>query len=108
MSELPDSIFKRWVHSFEEDAGDVAVYRPRDYDFPLARGRRGLEFKKDGGFIEYRIGPTDAPLGVPGRWRSEGPNQVRIIFTDHRKSPYVLEIVYCDGELLKVRRSPPP
>ncbi len=28
--------------------------------------------------------------------------------TDHRKSPYVLEIVYCDGELLKVRRSPPP
>ncbi len=95
MSELPDSIFKRWVHSFEEDAGDVAVYRPRDYDFPLAR-------------VEYRIGPTDAPLGVPGRWRSEGPNQVRIIFTDHRKSPYVLEIVYCDGELLKVRRSPPP
>jgi hypothetical protein len=105
MSQLPAGIFRRWVHSFEEDAGDVAVYRPVDYDFPLARGRRGIEFKRDGEFVEYSIGQTDAPLGSPGTWRSEGPNRASITFTD-RPSAYTLEIVDFDGNLLKVRKSP--
>jgi hypothetical protein len=45
---MPSAIFKHWVHSWEEDTEDVAVYRPSDYQFPLSRGRDGFEIKKNG------------------------------------------------------------
>jgi len=104
VSDLPNGIFKRWIHSFEEDSEDGAVYRPPDFDFPLARGRKGLELKEDSEFIEYTIGRTDAPHGNPGRWQPEGANRVRVTFTDERISPRTLEILYCDGKILKLRK----
>jgi len=48
---LPSQIFRRWTHSREEDRADILVYRPKDYPFPPARGREGLEFRKNGEFI---------------------------------------------------------
>lgn len=48
MIELPESIFRKWGHSFEEDSDGVTVYRPSDFSFPRARGRAGIEFKADG------------------------------------------------------------
>src|SRR5262245_50526487 len=36
---LPEEVFGRWVHSREEDAGGVRVFRPADYQFPPSRGR---------------------------------------------------------------------
>ncbi len=45
MSDLPPELFQHWMHSHEEDSGDVQVYRPADYDFPPARGRRGFELQ---------------------------------------------------------------
>lgn len=52
---------QRWWHSFEEDHDDVRVYRPEGFDFPPARGRRGLELRPDGTCIEFTIGRGDAP-----------------------------------------------
>src|SRR3954447_20073185 len=40
----------QWMHSFEEDHGDVVVYRPATHDFPRARGRDGLGFGPAGPF----------------------------------------------------------
>lgn len=104
MNELPKEIFRRWGHSFEEDTGDIVVYRPAEYAFPLARGRRGIEFKPDGTFIDWAIGPADVPHGVNGHWRIEDPGFVRVFFEGNIRAPRVLEILQCDAGVLKVRQ----
>ncbi len=67
MGELPHELFRRWLHSHEEDEGDVRVYRPAGYDLPPARGRRGIEFRPDGELLVYAPGPADKPVATPGR-----------------------------------------
>jgi hypothetical protein len=67
MSDVPEELFRRWVHVREEDEDDVRVYRPADSDIPPARGRRGIEFRHDGGLLVYGPGPDDRPTAAPGR-----------------------------------------
>src|SRR5438067_5415234 len=50
---------KHWIHSHEEDKGDVKVYRPSTFNFPLSRGRDGFEIMQNGTFIMYSIGKAD-------------------------------------------------
>lgn len=64
---MSDEPLGRWVHSREEDEGDLRVYRPAGYDLPPARGRRGIEFLPGGGLVVYGPGPADKPVGEPGR-----------------------------------------
>lgn len=106
MNKLPNEIFRKWGHSFEEDTGNMTVYRPAEYDFPRARGRAGIEFKPDGKFIDWGIGLTDAQRGVNGHWRMEGPGRVRISFEGNVRPPRILEILQCDAGVLKVRQLP--
>ena len=105
MADLPDEIFRKWQHSFEEDASGVTVYRPTDYNFPRARGRAGIEFARDGKFTEWAIGPGDAQRGMPGRWTVEGPNRVRISFEPGTRAARVLEILQHDANVLRVKQS---
>jgi hypothetical protein len=105
MTELPDEIFRKWMHSFEEDTDGIIVYRPAEYEFPRARGRDGIEFRSDGVFIDWEIGRTDALRGINGRWEMEGPGRVRILLEEGRE-PRILEILQCDAEILKVREFP--
>ncbi len=77
----------RWVHSHEEDEGDVRVYRPAGYDLPPARGRRGLEFRPDGEVVVYGLGQTDKPQAM-----------ARITPPDD-----ALEIVSAEPDRLRVR-----
>ncbi len=106
MTELPKEIFRRWTHSFEEDTDGVIVYRPVEYDFPLARGRRGIEFRPDGVFIDWEIGSTDASHGINGRWKVEGPGNVLVSFEGNFRESRILEILQCDAGILKVRELP--
>lgn len=106
MNELPNEIFRRWGHSFEEDTEDITVYRPSEYPFPPARGRAGIEFRSDGEFIDWTIGPTDASHGISGHWRMEGSRRVRVYFENNIRAPRVLEIIQYDMEVLKVRQLP--
>lgn len=63
----------RWTHSSEEDHDGVSVYRREDFAFPPARGRRGVEFRPDGTFVEWLLGRGDAPEAAqPGRWQPTG------------------------------------
>lgn len=63
----------RWTHSFEEDHDGITVYRRDDFAFPPARGRRGVEFRPDGTFVQLSIGRGDAPEpGATGRWSAAG------------------------------------
>ncbi|SDX81119.1 hypothetical protein SAMN05660209_01331 [Geodermatophilus africanus] len=101
MTDPTTALTGRWLHSFEEDHGDVTVYRPPDHDFPPARGRRGIEFAPDGSFTEWAIGRGDAPQAVPGRWRTAAAGQFEV--TTERTGDRVLEVVHQDPERLEVR-----
>lgn len=61
-------LVQSWVHSYEEDSADQAVYRPENFTFPTSRGRGGFDLKLDGTAIQFGPGPTDQTATLPGRW----------------------------------------
>ncbi|MFI9310871.1 hypothetical protein [Streptomyces triculaminicus] len=103
MSELPPELFRRWVHSYEEDAEGVTVYRPGGHPLPPARGRRGMEIVPDGTFVDRPIGSRDVPGEVVGRWASEDGRTLVVSFPGADRPGRALEIVHCDKDVLKVR-----
>lgn len=101
---VPSCLFQYWVHSFEEDTEGVTVYRPADYAFPPARGRRGMELAADGTFVDHPVGRGDAPDTVPGHWRLVDSRQLAISFPQSSGRPdRDLEILRCDKDILEVR-----
>lgn len=67
----------RWIHAFEEDAGDGAVYRPATEDVPLSRRpRRRLLLQADGSARVWIPGPDDRAIEVDAAWRREGDSFV--------------------------------
>ncbi len=62
-----------WVHVFEQDTSDGAVFRPEDTDIPLARRpRERLELSPDGSATLLMPGPDDRLVPHPATWREEG------------------------------------
>lgn len=105
MEGISDCLYdKHWIHSHEQDSGEVQVYHPDTYKFPPSRGRRGFEIKEDGQFIQYGIAPDDRPKRNEGRWFSEGTNTLRIDFAANRTKHYKIKIVSCDNDTLKIQR----
>ena len=100
---LPSSIFRRWTHSQEEDQVDILVYRPKDYLFPPARGREGLEFRENGEFIRYQIAPADGSLAILGQWSVQNIGLVEVQFPNQSISSYTFTILECDEQILKIR-----
>ena len=98
VADLPPELFRRWMHSHEEDSGDLRVYRPASYPFPPARGRRGLEFKPDGELVLYGPGPSDKPAATTSRWSSAGSGRVKL-------GDRELEIVSVEPDRLTLRAS---
>lgn len=104
MGELPHELFRRWLHSHEEDEGDVRVYRPAGYDLPPARGRRGLEFRPGGELLVIGPGPADKPQAATGSWEAAGEHRARVSLPS-ADEPQELEIVSVDPDRLTVRWS---
>jgi hypothetical protein len=98
VADLPPELFQHWMHSHEEDSGDVQVYRPADYPFPPARGRRGFELRPDGEALLYGPSPSDKPEATAGRWSLSAPGRVRL-------GDRELEIVSVSGDRLTARWS---
>ena len=93
-----------WVHVFEEDTEEGAVYRPEDEDIPLSRRpRERIELRSDGSARVLEPGPDDRFVEHPATWAVEeggvvirkraGAPSLRII----RQSPSRL-IVRTKGE----------
>lgn len=104
--ELPQELFRSWGHSREEDQPGITVYRPTGYHFPPARGRRGIEFRADGSFVDWAIGPADGSQGIAGKWQIEAPGRVRVSFEESSRPARILEIQQVDENILKVREKP--
>lgn len=100
MNELPNEIFKKWRHSFEEDRDDIIVFRPEEFNFPSARGRSGVEFKPDGTFIQTNIGPTDVNQFLKGQWKMENSDNLRTVVDGNKQK---LEIIERREDILRVR-----
>ena len=94
----------KWVHSHEDDKGEVEAYRPDSYQFPPSRGRRGFTMQKDHGFINYEIAPTDGILERKGKWKNESDNTISILFgKDDKNRNFKLEFVSYEKNLLKLK-----
>jgi hypothetical protein len=99
-----DELLGRWLHSHEEDEGDVRVYRPAGYDLPPARGRRGLEFRPDGELLVIGPGPADKPeTAAGGHWEAAGVHRARVSLPDGGERQ--LEVVSVEPDRLAVRWS---
>jgi hypothetical protein len=102
MSTPLQGLARRWVHSFEEDHDDVAVYRPVEYAFPPARGRDGIEFADDGSYTEWTVGRGDAREPLPGRWETAEARTLAV--TTERGGAQLLDVVQLAPDRLEVRR----
>ncbi len=98
-------LLRHWIYSHEEDTKEVAVYRPVGYAFPRSRGRVGFNLMKDGKLTYYGIGGTDRSLQSSGRWTFLGrQNRLKMNLDNEGMQPFELEIVFCNEEMLKVKR----
>jgi hypothetical protein len=104
LEDLQTCILRHWIHSHEEDAQGVVVYRPANYNFPPSRGRIGFDFREGGELVYYGIARADGSEESSGSWVIEGPNRVRIKVDSERVQPFVLQVVSCYDQALKVRR----
>jgi hypothetical protein len=95
-------IATRWVHVFEEDTADGAVYRPDSGDIPLSRRpRQQIAFSSDGRALLFAAGPDDRLVARPAVWREsdeeqesrDGETEVRIV----DRSPQRLVVRFRDG-----------
>jgi hypothetical protein len=66
-----------WVHVFEKDTPEGAVYLPEDADIPLSRRpRERIELGADGKATLLLPGPDDRFVAQPARWTEEGDDVV--------------------------------
>ena len=81
---------RRWVHVFEEDTAQGAVYRPQDGPIPLSRRpREHIELSSDGSARFFAPGPDDRPVERTATWievnnalvvrTDEGDAEIRIV-----------------------------
>ncbi|MFI0405792.1 hypothetical protein [Actinomadura sp. 3N508] len=92
----PPDVTGAWVHAFEEDTPEGAVYHRDDPDHPFPparRPRRRFEFRPDGAYIERRPGRDDRLNEVRGRWEAQGTDRVAVTFPDGDGSPFTLTVL---------------
>lgn len=113
-SKISELLYGKWLNSYEEQmTGDTLIYRPTNFPFPLSRGRKGIEFLKEGQFIEHGFGPDDRPVKFEGEW-IYGKETQTLEITFHKlevnpmpvtvksRTGYVLKIATLENGLLKL------
>jgi hypothetical protein len=95
-----------WVHVFEEDGPDGAVYRPEDGEVPLSRRpRERLSLSPDGSARLVVGGPDDRLREVEARWtEKEGEITVSVPARAAAGSATTLRVRVQSSDCLLVRR----
>jgi hypothetical protein len=103
----PSTVFRRWIHSREEDVAGVEVYRPEGFPFPPSFGRDGFEIRADGRFVQTDVGPADGTVTSHGHWRQVASRRLQVRFTDAHPG-FTFDILQVDGTVLRIRRRTGP
>ena len=105
MSIQENHLVKKWLHLHEEDTATQLVYRPADYAFPPARGRRGYEFLPNHSCNYIGISPRDGPAteSCSWEWKAGEPPEIVLSFARGRKD--VLRVISLDSDRLIVQKS---
>ncbi|PYQ00624.1 MAG: hypothetical protein DMF82_21620 [Acidobacteria bacterium] len=101
-TEPRDWLHQEWVHSHEEDRADEMVFRAASYPFPLSRGRRSIDLRRDGTVKHARPGPTDRRQISEGRWEIDG-DTLRLSPASGSQAAEVLRIVSAAPDRLVLR-----
>jgi hypothetical protein len=95
-----------WIHSWEEDAGDIEVYR-RFFDFP-SFPRDAFELLRDHTFIQEEVDSTGSVVTeqARGRFRQPADDRLTVSFGDGVHAGFTLQAVELSQDLglLRVRR----
>lgn len=88
-----------WTHSFEEDEGDIQVYRPSNsFAFPPARrARETLEFAMPGQIVTGIPGPDDKLQRTSSSLTPMGMGRFRI------GEARVIEVIQSASDILKLK-----
>jgi len=100
---LPDSLYQRWIHSYEEDTSETLVFRTSAHSFPPARGRDGFEIRADGTFTLLGPSGNDRSTAVTGHWVHSKNWILLVSFSDSHLNREV-HIISVNPQLLCIRR----
>lgn len=105
MSQFSRLFATGWVHVFEEDTAEGAVYRPENADIPLSRRpRERLALEAGGRARLYTQGPDDRYVEQPATWREEG----KTLVIEGRGGHPRLRVIEWSPTRLVVAAEPPP
>ncbi len=102
--QITKEIIGTWLHSHEEDGATEAVYRPGDYDFPPARGRRGYEFRSDHTCSSIGIAARDGSIRTSCTWKVTKGAEPAVVLTYADGREEVLRLVSVDADRLVLRK----
>jgi hypothetical protein len=100
---LPDNLFHRWVHSYEEDTENAEVFRPPSYEFPPSRGREGFDIRKDGSFTLLGPGRSDRSAAIAGHWVRSRDGILVVTFEEIYLNRRI-QIIEVDSQVLRIKR----
>lgn len=107
-AQLPEALFRHWVHSHEDDDGETAAYRPRDFAFPPSFPRDAFDLRADGRFVQFDPGPADGLVRTPGQWEVIAPQTIAVRFGRAERPDYVFAIFGLSGignnAVLRIKR----
>lgn len=93
-----------WVHVFEEDGTEGAVYRPEGGELPLSRRpRQRLSFSPDGSARLVVAGPDDRLHEVEAHW-TEKEGEITVSAEAAAGSVRTLRVRVQSSDCLLVRR----
>ena len=99
----PQALAQSWVHSHEEDTASTTVFRPMDFKFPPARGRKGFELRPGGDAVFQDLGPVDRPLQREGSWTLEA-NQLLLEDAQKTRPPVRYDIDSLSKDKLVIKK----
>ena len=104
MSETRALFATAWVHVFEEDGAEGAVYRPAGGELPLSRRpRQRLSFSPDGSARLVVAGPDDRLHEVEAHWTEE-QGEITVSAEAAAGSATTLRVRVRSSDCLLVRR----
>ena len=110
MKNTDNSFLKNnWTHSYEEDKGDVRVFKPTSsQDFAPSMYRLSFVLKENNEAQYLVLSPVDAHYMEAGQW-SYNPNTHQLVITDKNdKTVHQYEVIKVTNSILRVKELPLP